>query len=63
MDTQQLLIETIERWVDNARVSIRRIQSDFNQDRSDTPIEDAARMADYFAKIEAWEQVLRVLNR
>lgn len=62
MDNAELSA-TINRWVSNARIRIERTQDELHSHDVTAPNTLAARMADDFAKIEAWSEVLRVLSK
>lgn len=59
----QVMASRLIRWINNARMNIRNIQDEFARGDVVNPSTMAARQADYFAKIEAWNEVLSVIGR
>ena len=62
MENNIELAARLTRWIENARRNIRNIQEELSETNPVNPITLAARMTDHYAHIEAWNEVLSVMD-
>jgi hypothetical protein len=62
MNTEEYLKVRISRWIENAKRNVGNLQDELKEPYCVNPSTLASRMSDHLSKIEAWEEVIRVLN-